>query len=201
MSKKVTNSISYIFNEMDPSEEVEFERELEQNSNLLIEVESLKKTRQRLEQLPLMNPPDNVVAAVRDKAARHSGFVHGTSNFPLFSAVAAVLIIGVTSGFFLLNQPQKNRSGTNQAGLNSVPVLPQSTMAVPASEEDTKERVTPWLDKNEVIHFTDRFQSTGNATFDSVFKNSFQKLTPVTDPAQTRAFQQNLQLTGSRPPR
>jgi hypothetical protein len=52
MRKTDTKSIAYLFKEMDPSEEVEFERSLKSNENLLIEVESFRQTNERLQPLP-----------------------------------------------------------------------------------------------------------------------------------------------------
>lgn len=194
MSKKVTNSISYVFNEMDPSEEVEFERELSGNSNLLIEVESLKKTKGQLDNLPLMEPPRNVVSSIQQHAERYSKSRRRNANLPIYTAFAAVFLIGLTSGFFLLNQPEHNSGETNRAGLSNVPLLQNSTSVT----STTRERIKPWVDENEVIRFTDRFQAAEQTSFDTIFKNSFQKLTPVTDPVERRTYQQSLQLTGSR---
>lgn len=196
MSEKVTNSISYVFNEMDPSEEVEFERELSGNSNLLIEVESLKKTKGQLDNLPLMEPPKNVVSSIQQHAERYSRSRRRNANIPIYTAFAAVFLIGLTSGFFLLNQPENSSGETNQAGLNNVPLLQNSTSV--SATSTTRERIKPWVDENEVIRFTDRFQAAEQTSFDTIFKNSFQKLTPVTDPVERRAYQQSLQLTGSR---
>lgn len=196
MSKKVTNSISYVFNEMDPSEEVEFERELSGNSNLLIEVESLKKTKGRLDNLPLMEPPKSVVSSIQQHAERYSKLRRRNANLPIYTAFAAVFLIGLTSGFFLLNQPESNSGETNRAGLSNVPLLQNSTSV--SATSTTRERIKPWVDENEVIRFTDRFQAAEQTSFDTIFKNSFQKLTPVTDPVERRAYQQSLQLTGSR---
>lgn len=196
MSKKVTNSISYVFNEMDPSEEVEFERELSSNNNLLIEVESLKKTKGQLDNLPLMEPPKNVVSSIQQHAERYSRSRRRNANIPIYTAFAAVFLIGLTSGFFLLNQPENSSGETNRAGLNNVPLLQNSTST--SASSTTRERIKPWVDENEVIRFTDRFQAAEQTSFDSIFKNSFQKLTPVTDPVERRAYQQSLQLTGSR---
>lgn len=196
MSKKVTNSISYVFNEMDPSEEVEFERELSGNSDLLIEVETLKKTKGRLDNLPLMEPPKNVVSSIQQQAERYSKLRRRNVNLPIYTAFAAVFLIGLTSGFFLLNQPENSSGETNRAGLSNVPLLQNSTSV--SATSTTRERIKPWVDENEVIRFTDRFQAAEQTSFDTIFKNSFQKLTPVTDPVERRAYQQSLQLTGSR---
>ncbi|MEX0823264.1 MAG: hypothetical protein WD008_02680, partial [Balneolaceae bacterium] len=101
MTKKNTDSIAYIYNEMDPAEEVEFERKIRDNENILIEVESLKSLKAKLNQLPLLSPPDYVVDSIC-KAA--SDGKTKKNRFPIYSAVAAVLVVGLTSGFLLLGE-------------------------------------------------------------------------------------------------
>lgn len=190
MKNKDTNSIAYIFNEMDPSEEVEFERELQKNSNLLIEVETLKNTKNRLNKLPQVAPPEHLVISIQLQAEKKAELSKRRKQFTVYSAVAAVLVFGFMSGIFLYDSSEPQEAAT-QASVGSAGNLQQ--LAVPANED-----LTPWVDQNEVLRFTDQFQAGNEATFDTVFRHSFQKLTPVTDPVQSRAYQRNLQLTGSK---
>jgi hypothetical protein len=52
--------IRYLMKEMDPSEELLFEKKMMEDENLLIEVESLRKVNQRLSGIPEMEPPKGV---------------------------------------------------------------------------------------------------------------------------------------------
>lgn len=191
MTKKNTDSIAYIYNEMDPAEEVEFERKIRDNENILIEVESLKSLKEKLNQLPLLSPPEDVVDSIC-KAA--SDGKTKKNRFPIYSTVAAVLVVGLTSGFLLLgeNGSNDNNRGINQAAIGSTSSLQQQSI----SNSDNID-LKPWVDRNEVLHFSDRVLNPDNPTFDTVFKNSYQKLTPVSDPIQSRRYQQNLHLTGN----
>lgn len=191
MKKKDTNSIAYIFNEMDPSEEVEFERELQSDNNLLIEVESLKNAKKRLDKLPRFSPPEYLVDSVKLMASKKAEASKRRKQYTVYSAVAAVLVVGFMSGMFLYDSSSIPEE-TDKAMVGSSNNLQQ--VILPARQD---ENLSPWVDQNEVLRFTDQLKSEDKATFDTVFKHSFQKLTPVTDPIQSRVYQRDLQLTGS----
>lgn len=191
MKDKDTNSIiAYIFNEMDPSEEVEFERELQTDNNLLIEVESLKNAKNRLNKLPVFSPPDEVVNSVKSLASKKAKESKRRKQYTVYSAVAAVLVVGFMSGVFLYDSSAPEESGKAMVGSSNN--LQQ--VALPARQE---KNLSPWVDQNEILRFTDQLKSEEKETFDTVFKHSFQKLTPVTDPVQARVYRRDLQLTGS----
>ncbi|MDX1642569.1 MAG: hypothetical protein R3220_12775, partial [Balneolaceae bacterium] len=92
MSAKENRSIAYIYNEMDPSEKHEFERDLQNDSDLLIEVESLKKVSKNLNQFGYIDPPDHVVQAVYDSARKKSS-QSGSDYWRTFFYAAAALIL------------------------------------------------------------------------------------------------------------
>lgn len=60
--------IRYLMREMDPSEEIEFEREMMSNENLLIEVESLRSTYNKVKKLPLKQTPAEILNKVKEQA-------------------------------------------------------------------------------------------------------------------------------------
>jgi anti-sigma factor RsiW len=210
MKKRDNNSITYLFSEMDPSEEVEFERRLSENENLLIEVESFKKVKARLGDLPMMEPPKEVCDTVYAMAAqRQSG--RSTWHRPIFFAAAAVLFAGFTATA-LINETDSSASGSDSAqasaGTGTVMQSPSSSPGLAPSplapaqltnHSEDAARVTPWIDHNEMIRFSDRIGQTEAASFDSIFRNSYQRLRPVTDTDSFRSMQRQLQLTGSRP--
>jgi hypothetical protein len=220
MSKKDNRSIAFIYDEMDPSEKLEFERDLEIDNNLLIEVESLKNVSENLNNLKEIAPPQDIVEIICKSAVKHKSRTGGSYKRSAFYAAAAILLLGMTSGFFLLDGYQKNTESNSSAGAASVgsssPVLTEfvhprttsqnnniTTSSITSGSAATistasTNRVSPWVDHNEVIHFHDRFGAGESAAIDSIFRNSMQKLTPVTDPAQSKHFQRNLHLTGSR---
>ena len=209
MKKRDINSITYLFSEMDPSEEVEFERRLSENENLLIEVESFKKVTERLNDLPHVDPPKELCDTVCAMAAERSSG-RTTWHRPLFYAAAAVLFAGFTATA-LINNPEPSAEGIGldsasqhasaSAGTGTMiqTPTPSPIMPVNMAGETTSAKVDPWVDNNEMIRFSDRVGQTETASFDSIFRNSYQRLRPVTDTDSFRSMQRQLLLTGSRP--
>ena len=102
MNNKSDRCISYIYNEMDPSEQMEFERELEQNQNLLIEVETLRKVSSRLQDIRLMDPPAELVEQIYDHASRAHASGTNSRNWWRWGSAAAVLLISVSMSSYML---------------------------------------------------------------------------------------------------
>ena len=72
MRNEDNDCIRYLMKEMDPSEELLMERAMMEDEDLLIEVESMRQTLQKLDQLPKMDPPSDVAEAVMEKAAEQA---------------------------------------------------------------------------------------------------------------------------------
>ncbi|MCC5942033.1 MAG: hypothetical protein JJU37_10880 [Balneolaceae bacterium] len=202
MSEKKNRSVTYIYKEMDPSEKVEFERDLQEDENLLIEVESFKRIQKRLGTIQSIDAPDELLQAICRQAAQKRQKTTKTFLFngTFYGAAAALLLFGITSGFLLLNGEEAADSGalTNTASMSTPVFIYQSSPAVSAVTSSSDGKVTPWVDTNEVIYFHDRLRTSGAASVDSIFENSFRKLTPVKNPSFTNPNQRNLHLTGSR---
>ncbi|MCG8372615.1 MAG: hypothetical protein MI700_03740 [Balneolales bacterium] len=141
MLKENEDCIRYLMREMDPSEEIEFEREMMEDQNLLIEVESLRKTYQKLGNLPLKNPPEALIEKISTIAVTtQKQKIEDSNKWILYltrsvASAAAVLMIA-TTGYFFYNANQ----------VNSVEPVIQPTA-------DTEYTVQPWVDRNEVIQF------------------------------------------------
>ncbi len=198
MRNKDTRIISYLFNEMDPSERVEFERKLIDDENLLIEVESLKQTKLRLSPLPELHPPKHIIESVLKEAEEYSRKSVINRGRSVYYAAAAVLITGFLASAILLDQNTENSSAA-QASV-SAPTF-ETTQSPINRVTSVRQASAPlqWIDSNDVIRFSDRVSQNQTSDIDSIFKNSYKKLTPVTNPTQTGAYHRNLQLTGSRP--
>ena len=82
MSREDTKSIKYILEEMDPAEQVEFERMMESNPDLRIEVESIRRMTTKLKALPKLSPPkhvtNSILSVAADQANKKQGFKSGT---------------------------------------------------------------------------------------------------------------------------
>ena len=158
MNDKDTSSIAYIFNEMDPSEEVEFKRELESNADLLIEVESLRNANKRVEDLPSFSPPDRVVESIYRIASERKQSRKTARHLPVYLAVAALVTVGFISGIFLMDS-----SSTSEPSHESQIPLHRGTVGsaanlqplqIPSAGEQQNRSFTPWVDQNNIIYFT-----------------------------------------------
>jgi hypothetical protein len=214
MSKKENQSITYVYDEMDPSEKLEFERDLEYDDNLLIEVESFKKISERLFELKPIQPPAELYEEILNKACMFRKKQKFYSDNRYMFAAAAIIIMGFTSGVFLLNSSAPGPEMEAGSAMMGTPEIVVSTPAVPSDDITNQNmatltgtggvtqmeasRIEPWVDENDVIHFYERFGYTNNASLDSMFHHSFQKLTPVTDPSQSISIQRHLHLTGGQ---
>lgn len=135
--------IRYLMREMDPAEVIEFEREMLKDENLLIEVESLRRTYQKLGKIPLISPPQLLVDEVTAKAIKQQKErINGNKNrFILLtkavaSVAAAVLVVSVGTYFYGASIESNSVDNTQEVGLTPNAVIAQ-----------------PWVDRNEVIEF------------------------------------------------
>ncbi|MDZ7694328.1 MAG: hypothetical protein U5K69_24935 [Balneolaceae bacterium] len=101
------DSIRYLMKEMDPSEEVLMERSMMEDEDLLIEVECMRQTLNKIEKnLPKVEPPPDVTQAVINKAAKHKKQERSSGIIPVslgsygigYIAAAAVVAVGLISG-------------------------------------------------------------------------------------------------------
>ncbi len=202
MSDKKNRSVSYVYDEMDPSEKIEFERGLKNDENLLIEVELHKRIKNRLESIQHLDAPQELINKICKQAAqnRKKPVKSYLFNGSIYGVAAAIVLFGLTSGFLLMNgdEPAGENARMNSAAVSAPVFINQTTPAVSAVGSKPENRVQPWIDTNEIIHFHDRLRASGTAPIDSMFENSFRKLTPVTNPTFSSPNKQNLHLTGSR---
>ncbi len=144
--------IRYLMREMDPAEEIEFEREMLNDENLLIEVESLRRTYQKLGQLPLKTPPKSIIDEITKEAVKQQrSRVDGSKNLVLtfskaVASVAAAVLVVATGAYFY---------GHND--VNSV-ATPQTNI------EQSAQIAQPWVDRNEVIEFAGTSVQNENTT-------------------------------------
>lgn len=192
MSIKKTDSIAYLFKEMDPSEKVEFERLLRKNDNLLIEVESLRNISSRIDQLPEISAPDTVIQSVCEQASERKKSSKIVRSKPFYFATAALLSIGFMAGALLI-ESDETASDTENASVGSVGSI-QATSTNNAAGTAADREITPWVDENNILHYT----GLESDRSDSLLENSYRRLTPVTNPSQNSSYQRNLHLTGSR---
>ncbi|MEX2456300.1 MAG: hypothetical protein WD381_03260 [Balneolaceae bacterium] len=190
MSNRDTDSIKYVLNEMDPSERIEFERRIVEDSDLLIEVESIRRMEKRLSALPLFHPPKKLSHSIYEKSGEYNALLKRRDRNKKLSLAAVVLVISLSGSMLFMGESDDVPDQFNSAGIQSPP-LQQSTVT------KSNNRVQPWVDNNQIIHFTGGSENTGFTMDNSDLQSSYQKLQPVNNPSVKQYFHRNLHLTGS----
>ena len=176
--------IRYLMKEMDPSEEVEFEREMMEDENLLIEVESLRKTYQRLGNLMLKHPPVHITEQVCKTAVRlqQENIKHSKRMIIYFaraSAVAAVfLVIASTAVYFGSAEPGEEIGTQKEVNTSGG-------------------KIEPWVDRNDILDIQDNLNAVRFQALQQEKDKSFNKLTLVNSPTGTNTSNQKILLTNS----
>lgn len=214
MRNEENDCIRYLMKEMDPSEELLMERAMMEDEDLLIEVESMRQTLQKLDKLPDVEPPSYVVDSVMEEAAEHAREKRAsrTSFSNTFKyAVAATLALTITAGgawLFVGTEGENSQQQQATVASTSSPA-PSSSQAsersatLQFSENDIQNvtvsqtpKVDPWVDRNNILRFEDQF-SNQNEQFRAIMKRSTQKLQLIEDPSVSGGRVNSIQLTGS----
>lgn len=177
--------IRYLMREMDPSEEIEFEREMMSNENLLIEVESLRSTYNKVKKLPLKQTPKELLSLVKEQAVidqkknlRRSFKMIGWFGKSV-AAVAAILLL-VSVGLYVFDTGGDALSSSNSA-----------------QNITSAGNIQPWVDRNEVIKVSDRIDAIKAQNIGEEYEKSYDKLIPVSDPSVPSKQRQGVLLTSS----
>src|SRR5690625_114333 len=85
--------IRYLMKEMDPSEELLFKKKMEDDSDLLIEVESLRKVNERLFELPKMRPPAHLTRKILKEASVHYHSKERKRTRSIYYSAAATIMV------------------------------------------------------------------------------------------------------------
>lgn len=185
------NSIRYLMREMDPSEEIEFEHEMMSDENLLIEVESLRCTYQKMGKLPVQSAPkqvlDNVVA---DAIKAQQQYIKESQRFTGWLtrsvAAAAVVILTVSTGYYVINDTTTNNAET--------PTAVSKNSLNPQIKTKT---IQPWVDRNEVITVTDQTNAIRSQKLDQDYTESYNKLILVRDSQDNSSPKREILYTNS----
>ncbi|CAN5143845.1 hypothetical protein BH23BAC3_BH23BAC3_11100 [soil metagenome] len=189
MSKKDTKSIKYVLNEMDPAEKIEFEREMEYDPDLLIEVESIKRMQKRLDQLPSFTPPKELSESVLSLAAEESS-KDGSNNLRFF-LTAAVLLLGLTTGSLFIDNPFESDGANYQASIN----LSSPTVGVESNNYSSNGNLSPWIDRNNILKLSG-FDTGNYNTRLWELNDNHTKLRPSDNSLYRNTVTRSLHLTG-----
>lgn len=164
MLNKDDGCIRYLMQEMDPAEVIEFEREMLNDENLLIEVESLRKTYKKFGKLPLYSPPKTLIDQVVQKAISEQQKRTGATKFiylkssKAVASISAIIILSVGTFFY------GNFINKNTDTISNLNVL-------------QPKEIQPWMDKNEEIQFVGTTQQQqAPSSLDKIVERSFKKL-------------------------
>ncbi|WP_440998977.1 hypothetical protein [Fodinibius sp. SL11] len=217
--------IRYLMKEMDPSEELLMERAMMEDEDLLIEVESMRQTLKKLDQLPEVKPPSDVTEAIKEKAAEQAKKNRNQNQTfsPAYKyAVAATLALTLTAGgawlFIGSGDTKSNNSEQTTTASVSSPTAAQtqgidrvssgdngvsSTQFAGSNFNSTTKQVTaessnvdPWIDRNDIIRFEDQF-SNQQQQFQTILQRSTEKLQLIQEPTIQNNRVNSIQLTGS----
>ncbi|MFO7848015.1 MAG: hypothetical protein R6V27_15725 [Balneolaceae bacterium] len=194
MIDKDTNSIKYILEEMDPAEKIEFERELEKNPDLHIEVESIRRMEKKLSQLPKLTPPEDVTNSILDLAAQQTAERSSSKSRYLLSA--AVLILGLTTGSFMIENPFQTESGSSDRAASGLLLNQQILGEQNSASSSTDKQLKPWVDRQDILHLNG-FENNVLPVNTLNSSNRLDKLRPVERMPSQQTMRQSLQLTGS----
>ncbi|MGM0458915.1 MAG: anti-sigma factor family protein [Bacteroidota bacterium] len=194
MIDKDTNSIKYILEEMDPAEKIEFERELEKNPDLHIEVESIRRMEKKLSQLPKLTPPEDVTNSILDLAAQQTAERSSSKSRYLLSA--AVLILGLTTGSFMIENPFQTESGSSDRAASGLLLNQQILGEQNSASSSTDKQLKPWVDRQDILHLNG-FENNVLPVNTLNSSSRLDKLRPVERMPSQQSMRQSLQLTGS----
>ena len=181
--------IRYVTNELEPSECMVFEKEMMENDDLLIEVETMRRTLKKLDNLPEYQPPrhlteqivNDAVALQSQKPLQLTPFPESGTNTKFFAAAAFILAgILLVSFNYSWNVSEIESQNPQQNEKTFAKELPNLNSA-PASKAHKKTKVDPWVDRNDVIYFNATSNGQTNKQGNQSFYNTAnsQKLVPL----------------------
>ncbi|MCH8568581.1 MAG: hypothetical protein LAT67_09970 [Balneolales bacterium] len=209
-------ALRYILNELDPSEVLMVEKAMHENQDLLIEIESMRATLRRLNQLPEMAPPPSLSQKVMQQAASFTP--PSKTRIPVFSAsgsslffksfAAAIVIctVGLGSVYFFGASNVSNTPATLQ---QSAAPLEYRSMQTPlqrsvlpgnvASSTSLNGNAEPWVDQNNILHISVNRSGLGQVISSGLQPNTnMTRLTPVNRQPNSSPVLRDIQLTRSQ---
>jgi hypothetical protein len=163
---------------MDPSEELEFEKQMREDEDLLIEVESLRATNKKLSALTDLNPPKHVIENISKKAEHAAQQYSGYSfkDVVVRGAAAAIFLASLAGGYIYYSPVPVETGSANIAN---------------------GQTVEPWVDRNNILRYAGEVPNTTETTMHPDLLKSYDKLQLVSEPMGTTSSSNRILLTGS----
>jgi anti-sigma factor RsiW len=141
--------LKYVLDELDPSEVLVVEKMMTEDENVLIDVESMRQTLNRLDQLPRVNPPEKIRQQILVKAMEHAR--NGNSTIPIFSlqnrvlswAAAAVVVVGLGFAAYTVSFDAPAEPAATAA---------EGAVAAQDQADAAEQNINPWVDRSEILH-------------------------------------------------
>jgi hypothetical protein len=192
--------IKYVFDELDPSEITLVEQAMIHDQNLLIEVESLKRTWKKIRNLPELKPPANLSEAIIDHAVDYSSqqqfFGSSWRNPGLLATAAIVLFSLMISTAYLLPSDTNNGNPSEGAGI-SASVGAQAPGAA-MSEESYQELLRIWNGHNNLVNVGTQNDAGVDNEADSLQGRGVLPIQTEASPMIFSPAFRDFQLTGNR---
>lgn len=177
--------IKYITNEMDPSEAMVLEKEMMEDEDLLIEVESMRRTLKKLDGMPEYEPPKYLSEKIIQDAVDQQNQrplqlanIHEASKPTKFFAAAAFVLAGIV--FVSMNlEVELGEPAANTSSSSSIKAV--QVDGTNKSGSNWQQDNLSWVDRQNVLKFqlfeTDK--AGAGVDTESMKQETLKKLVPV----------------------
>ncbi len=206
-----TEIIRFLMDEMDPSEKISFEKRIRLNQDLLIEVESLKKTWEKTNAYPSLESPERVKEAIFAKAEASINASNKSWNWkwiPQHGFKVAASFLVMATALIAWNTWMPRNESESTGSLNTPIDVQQSNAPLTTAKDsgtgsdanETDSEITPWVDHNHIIRFagTTDFNLSQSPEINSTSQQN-SKLRLVNDQTGYTGQSRKILLTGNTP--
>lgn len=203
--------IRFLMDEMDPSEKISFEKRIRLNQDLLIEVESLKKTWEKTKAYPSFESPERVKEAIFAKAEVSINASSKSWNWNWipqngFRVAASFLVMATVIITWNTWMPTNHSDHTgslntpNDVQPSNEPLTTAKDSGIGNEANEIDNEITPWVDHNHIIRFagTTDFNLSQSSEINSTSQQN-SKLRLVNDQTGYTGQNRKILLTGNTP--
>ena len=179
--------IRYVTNEMDPSEAMLLEKEMMEDEDLLIEVESMRRTLKKLDGMPEYEPPKYLSEKIIQEAVDQQNQrplqlanIHEASKPTKFFAAAAFVLAGIV--FVSMNLEVDQTKSTTSNASTSAPVKAAQVDGANGNG-DSQLNNRPWVDRQNVLKFQlfEADQAGAGVDAETMKQETLRNLTPINE--------------------
>ena len=203
--------IRFLMDEMDPSEKILFEKRIRLNQDLLIEVESLKKTWERTNAYPSFESSKRVKETIFAKAEASINASNKSWNWKWipqhgFKVAASFLVMATALIAWNTWMPTNQLESTSSLNTpidvqqSNAPLTTAKDSGIGSAANETDSEITPWVDHNHIIRFagTTDFNLSQSPEINLTSQQN-SKLRLVNDQTSYTGQSRKILLTGNTP--